>query len=230
METYDDLAAEIAFRLGRSDLSAQIPTFVAFAEKAIARRLRVRESQRVETFFTLLDGTHTPERSFISAGELRRSDNIENPLDYDAPQGIFSRSNETNQQHPGYYTVQGNKVYVRPTPDYLVWGTSDGGYLAPSGHDANAPSAWGRRTDFWMRYYSRPDPLGPTVQQNELFPTYADIYLDGALWRAHSFARNFEAANFHQGEMNTAIDALNIVNVAEAEGAKTLQITPQNVA
>ena len=59
LDTYANLKTEIANYLNRSDLTSYLDTFIDLAESRLARDLRVREMEAVDTSITTVSGTQS---------------------------------------------------------------------------------------------------------------------------------------------------------------------------
>lgn len=112
--TYTQLKTEIANYLHRTDLTAQIPTFISIAESMLFRELNVKELQ-VSVAGTTTSGYGTLPSDFGTVSRVSITyQNAARTLDYialaDAPVAVDT--------FPGKYSLENNKL--------RIWGAANG--------------------------------------------------------------------------------------------------------
>ena len=112
-DTYTELQASIARWMNRTDLGADIPTFIAHAESRIATDLRVR---KMLTSLTL--NAAAGQGAALPAGWLEfKSLGVNgNVLSYMAPELLAERGHYQPGE-PQVYTIVGGDVLLNPLPD-----------------------------------------------------------------------------------------------------------------
>lgn len=180
---YTTLVSTVADYLNRQDLTAQIPTFIQFAEADMNTRLRTREM--------IIRATTTNDDEFVRL-----------PLDY--LEGI-------NLQIVGgksplrYITldeadiVNAGQGYTSPTFYSLMNGAIE---LVP------AP-ATGVDVQIEMVYYGKITALSESNQTNWLLTKAPDVYLYGALTHAAPFLMDDQRISVFGSFYSQRIEALN---------------------
>jgi hypothetical protein len=118
LASYSDLQAEVASWLRRSDLAAEIPTFISLAEAQMNRRLRVRPMAR------RLDASWAAEyvdlpADFLAEREVSLTDGAgaRHRLAYLAPEPMDLASRSPSSGRPRFYGLYGGQVRLHPAPD-----------------------------------------------------------------------------------------------------------------
>tara|TARA_R110002124_G_scaffold1703_5_gene10519 strand:- start:339 stop:953 length:615 start_codon:yes stop_codon:yes gene_type:complete len=111
LTTNADLQAAVADWLNRSDLSAQIPDFLALAQLKINRLLSIVEQEILAEITPVSQATTLPVGTkFVISVSDSRGRNLEpvsmqEILNYEADSGSVTR-----------YSISGDKIYLAPTP------------------------------------------------------------------------------------------------------------------
>ncbi len=120
LDTYANLKTEIANYLNRSDLTSYLDTFIDLAESRIARDLRVREMEAVDTSITTVSGTqsYTLPTGYLEMRYVMYQSDPYQFLAYMSPPDFFRVYNEgEGSGTPTYYTIVSNKIYLGNMPD-----------------------------------------------------------------------------------------------------------------
>ncbi len=177
MTDFATLSADVAGFSARSDLGAQIPTFIRLAEARIAREIRVFEMQ---THFTaVIDDTGrltlpTDFLGFRHVAVAITSGISENGEATYLPPDVFFETLENAGSVVGfvpdnYYTLESGDILIQPVP---------GPGLSVS-----------LNTAYWQRFA----PLdGTTNLTNWLLTNHFDIYLTAVLAELASFEMDVE--------------------------------------
>lgn len=151
---YTTLKAAIVRRLHRSDLTAQIPDYIALAEARFARDLRVRAMEAVGTVvFAAGDASKALPADFLELRSISLDSAVPVDMRYVTPQEIVLPASDNGQSY--YYTIIGDDLYLAPVPD--------GGATVR------------------IVYYARPAALSDANPANALLTAACDVYLYGAL-------------------------------------------------
>ncbi|HVY35411.1 MAG TPA: hypothetical protein VG960_13450 [Caulobacteraceae bacterium] len=159
LDTYDGLKAEIAAWLRRSDLTSEIPGFIALAEAHMNRRLRVRPmtvrlAQTWDTEYVALPADFLSERLVkLTSGGLT-------VLRYLTPEEMDARA---ATGRPQFYGLYGGELRLHPAPDQAYGGELVYLQAVPALSDSN-PSNW-------------------------LLASHPDAYLYGALTQSAPYLR-----------------------------------------
>jgi len=160
--TYSELQASISDWLNRSDLTSQIPDFIALAEADMDRRIRHWRMERRST--ALLDTQYSAlPNDFIEPVRLSITSGDTYKLEAESQAQLLDRraqaSNATGL--PKYYALTGGTIEVFPTPsdDYTLE----------------------------MLYVSKLEPLTSSNTSNWILTYYPDCYLYGTLLHSAPF-------------------------------------------
>ena len=163
--TYTELQAEIADYLSRSDLTAQIITFISRAEVRLRRELRIREALKVVTASTTIgDSTLGLPSDYNMMRDLHIVDNPVGVLEYLSPSAFFSNTNSAQGGKPYAYTILAQEIQFSPIPDAVY--------------------------NVQMLYYAQPPFLSATNASNIFLSVCPDLLLYGALGEAEPYLMN----------------------------------------
>jgi hypothetical protein len=117
ISTYAELQTAVASWLDRSDLSANIPDFIALAEARIARRLRVRGVEERSTT-PLVSGQqyYALPSDFLQARNVQINTNPLNVLTYRTPEELDKEYPSTAGGTPRAFTIIGEEIQLKPIP------------------------------------------------------------------------------------------------------------------
>jgi len=116
--TYSDLQTSIANYLARSDLTAQIPDFITFAENRLRRELRIRQMLKSVTTATV-SGDNTVElpSDFLQVRDFVVMTNPIQPLSYSSPSALSNDPRASEVGVPKSYTILASEFQLSPYPD-----------------------------------------------------------------------------------------------------------------
>jgi len=169
LDTYANLKTEIANYLNRDDLTSYLDTFIDLAESRMARDLRLREMESVDTSTTTVSGTQSYD---LPTGYLEfRYVNLQTDpytfLTYMAPPDFMRLYNAgVGSGSPTHYTIFSNKIYLGKMPDsakVLEFG-----------------------------YFKRPTGLSDSNTTNDILTNFSDLYLYSCLAESEPFIMNDE--------------------------------------
>lgn len=189
--TYSELQSAIGNWLNRSDLTANIPDFIALAEADMDRRLRHWRMENRSTavlnsqYSTLPTDFIEPLRLFITSGDTYKMEAESQAQLLDRRAGA---ANATGR--PEYYAITSGSIEVFPSPD------SD--YTLE------------------MLYVAKSNSLSVSNTSNWILQYHADCYLYGSLVHSAPFLEEDRRLAVWGALYDKAIDAINQDN----EGAK----------
>lgn len=114
--TYVELQTAIASWLGRSDLTAQIPDFIALFEACANRRLRVRQ-QETSTNLTPSSGEVSLPSDYLAWRRVTWTGSTRVELEYVHPSYMQALYPDTPEATPRVFTIEGSTLKIRPTDD-----------------------------------------------------------------------------------------------------------------
>jgi hypothetical protein len=163
--TYSALQTTIASYLGRTDLTAMIPTFITLAEARLQRELRTRQMLKSATA-TMTGGDNTVglPTDFLEMRDLFVQGNPRMPVSYMSPSAFTRNARATESGRPVDYSVIGSEMNFAPIPD--------GAYVLE------------------MLYYYKPEVLSSTNASNVFLANYPDLLLYGSLAQAEPYLMN----------------------------------------
>lgn len=165
LTTFAGLKSSIADWLNRSDLTTQIPDFIALAEADFNAKLRIRQMEQIDTITIDSESVSVPT-GFISVRSLYilLSSN-KYVLEYITPHNMFEVKAGSTAGRPRVYTIESDNetesLRFGPSPD-----TSYTGYLS---------------------YYKAFGALSDSNTTNYILNKHPGIYLYGSLYHAANF-------------------------------------------
>ena len=165
LTTFAGLKSSIADWLNRSDLTTQIPDFIALAEADFNAKLRIRQMEQIDTITINAESVSVPT-GFISVRSLYilLSSN-KYVLEYITPHNMFEVKAGSTAGRPRVYTIESDNetesLRFGPSPD-----TSYTGYLS---------------------YYKSFGALSDSNTTNYILNKHPGIYLYGSLYHAANF-------------------------------------------
>jgi hypothetical protein len=165
LSNYSDLKTTVANYLGRSDLTAQIPTFISLAEIRLARQLRLRQMLKTVSSTTSSgDGTVGLPSDFLSVRDFYVDVSPRQPLSYLSPSAFTRDARPHESGKPVFYTQRGLEFELAPQPDtaYVVV----------------------------LLYYAKPAALSDTNASNVFMANCPDALLYAALLEAEPYIMN----------------------------------------
>jgi hypothetical protein len=162
---YSALRTTIASYLGRTDLTAMIPTFILLAEARLQRELRTRQMLKSATA-TMAGGDPTVglPTDFLEMRDLYIQGNPRMPVTYLSPSAFTRDARADESGLPVYYTVLASEFLFAPVPD-------------------------GNKT-LEMLYYYKPEALSDSNPSNVFLANYPDLLLYGSLAQAEPYLMN----------------------------------------
>jgi hypothetical protein len=118
LTTYTELKTTIANYMARTDLTAQIPDFIRFAEIRMRREVRIRQIMKMTTL-TATAGTATVNipSDFLEARDFIVNTNPAQPLTYASPSAFSRNTRTTENGKPLDYTILATQFQFAPVPD-----------------------------------------------------------------------------------------------------------------
>ncbi len=160
LDTYSGLKSAVADWLARTDLTSQIPDFIAMAEARLNRELRTREMVTQATGTVSTQVLAIPA-DFIEVVRLTLDTDTDMPLEYRPVEDAESRVAGVTSGEPKWFSVLGSEFRFYPAPD--------GTY------------------SYTLDYYRTLPALSDTNTTNWLLAKAPDVYLYGALCESAPF-------------------------------------------
>lgn len=162
---YSALQTTIANYLGRTDLTAQIPTFIQLAETRLAREIRTRLMLKSATAnMTGGDSRVAVPTDFMELRDLHIQGNPRIPVSYLSPSAFTRNARADESGKPVFYTVLQTEFDFAPIPD----------------------------TNYALEilYYAKPTQLSNSNTSNVFLANYPDALLYASLMEAEPYLIN----------------------------------------
>ena len=186
LDTYANLKTEIANYLNRTDLTSYLDTFIDLAESRMARDLRVREMESVDTSITTVAGTQSYDlpTGYLEMRYVTWQSNPYTFLAYMTPPDFFRVYNAgEGSGSPSYYTIVGSKIYLGKQPDA-----------------ANVLE---------LGFFKRPTALSSSNTTNDILTYFPDLYLYASLAESEPFLMNDERLPVWAGLYKEGVNSAN---------------------
>jgi len=198
--SYSDLKTTIANYLARSDLTTQIPDFIALAEARLSRELRTRKMLVVARADTTAGAeTLGLPNDFLEMRDVHLRTNPATSVTYLSPNAFFATARTTDSGKPVNYTILSSEIQFAPIPD-------------------TAYSAQ-------MLYYYKPPVLSDTNSSNVFLANYPDALLYAALGEAEPYLMNDARLQVWSSLYNNAVASLNDSDDASEYSGVPLQMS-----
>lgn len=166
LASYSDLVTEVGNWLNRSDLSAEIPTFVRLFEARMNRKLRTPDQELTSTITIIANQATYPVPAAIR--QIKRITTALTGLTLTPVLGGTFANTLNVSGIPEFYSIDGTTFTLMPVPDGV-----------------NSPA-----TVTVVGYNTLPALDGVTNTTNWLFASHPDAYLYGTLTEAAAFIRD----------------------------------------
>lgn len=195
LDTYANLQTAVADWLNRTDLTSQIPDFVALAEAEMKRRIRRSTTRASLTIST--DATNLPAdcAELMSVYLVSDLPTMDLPFRLGTPEQVAERRarNADVAARPDTGAIIAGQLVVAPTPDQT--------YTAE------------------IIYRTQLTPLSNSNTTNAILSEAPDAYLYGTLLQAAPYLEHEDVSPVWQQKFDNAIEQLNAVRQGEEYGA-----------
>lgn len=190
LDTYEGLIAEVANLLNKTNLNAQIPTFIRLFEAQANRRIKHYRMQGVSTF--TLDGSPRSLPCGFKGVEAFKAGNY--ALKYATPDALDDVRDAGGPWNgaPLYYTIVGDRFLFSPSAGE---------------HEAV------------LRYWQAIPSLSNTQRCNWLLEENPDVYLYGAALQAAPYLRDDDRVGMWRGFVEEAYATINADSIESQFGA-----------
>lgn len=180
---YTTLQSTIADYLARTDLSAQIPTFIQLCENRLRRDLRLRNMLKVSQT-TTTKGQPKVElpTDFIAMRDMHINTTPIQALNYYSPSNLNRDTYAYTQALPRGYTILASEIQLSPIPD--------------------------SNYTLELLYYAAPDYLSSTNPSNVFLAIAPDLLLYGSLAEAEPYLMNDDRIQTWAGLYQKGLDSL----------------------
>lgn len=200
LSNYSDLKTTVENYLGRSDLTAQIPTFIALAELRLSRQLRLRQMLKVvQTITTGGDATLGLPSDFLSMRDIYVNTNPRQPITYLSPSAFTRDARAHESGKPIFYTQRGLEFELAPKPDSTY--------------------------EVVMLYYAKPVALSDSNASNVFMANCPDALLYAALIEAEPYLMNDARI-----QTWTQLYGLAVVSIAESDNSSEYSGVPLSMS
>ena len=118
ISTYAELQTAVANFLARSDLTAQIPDFIALAEGRLSRELETRsQEKRATATLTTGDEFIALPTDMREIREVKLNTSPITVLEYKSPTALDTDYATGSSGKPQAYSIIGSELKMRPVPD-----------------------------------------------------------------------------------------------------------------
>jgi hypothetical protein len=206
LTSYSGLQTAIADWADRADLDAKIPDFIELAEARINKILRIRQMERRSQMSTIgNDAYYGLPPGWLSGRAL----SVQNAsvrgnydLEYRTPESFDQMGYDINGV-PKYYTVIGNELKLRPTPDAV--------YTVQT------------------VYYKKLDSLSDSQTGNEVLSDYPDIYLYACLLEAAVYLKDKDAAMSYGKLFEAAVTGAQDADSADRHSGGAMHVVGEQI-
>ena len=169
LDSYANLKTEIANYLNRTDLTSYLDTFIELAESRIARDLRLREMENIDTSITTVSGTQSYDlpTGYLEMRYVAYQTSPYTFLTFLAPPDFMRVYNAgEGSGTPSHYTIIGSKIYLGMQPDAAKV--------------------------LELGFFKRPTGLSSSNADNLVLTNFPDLYLYACLAESEPFIMNDE--------------------------------------
>lgn len=186
LDSYANLKTEIANYLNRTDLTSYLDTFIELAESRIARDLRLREMENIDTSITSVSGTQSYDlpTGYLEMRYVAYQTNPYTFLTFLAPPDFMRVYNAgEGSGTPSHYTIIGSKIYLGMQPDAAKV--------------------------LELGFFKRPTGLSAVNTSNDILTNFPDIYLYSCLAESEPFLMNDERLQVWASLYKEAVETAN---------------------
>ncbi len=198
--TYTDLQTSIANFLARSDLTAQIPDFIALAEASMSRELETRSQEKRVTANTVSGNEYLALPTDLrEVREIKLNTAPLTVLRYYSPVALDEQYASEGGGKPKGYSIVGDEMKLRPVPDAAY--------------------------EVEIIYIGSIEALSPTNLTNTILSRSPDAYLYGALAEAYAYLLDETRASQYMARFDKALAQIKVDNQRAHYGTGSLQIS-----
>lgn len=186
LDSYANLKTEIANYLNRTDLTSYLDTFIELAESRIARDLRLREMENIDTSITTVSGTQSYDlpTGYLEMRYVAYQTSPYTFLTFLAPPDFMRVYNAgEGSGTPSHYTIIGSKIYLGMQPDAAKV--------------------------LELGFFKRPTGLSAVNTSNDILTNFPDIYLYSCLAESEPFLMNDERLQVWASLYKEAVETAN---------------------
>lgn len=199
ISTYAELQTAVANFLGRSDLTAQIPDFIALAEGRLSRELETRsQEKRATATLTTGDEFIALPTDMREIREVKLNTSPITVLEYKSPTALDTDYATGSSGKPQAYSIIGAELKMRPVPDDT--------YTAE------------------IVYIGSLTALSDSNVTNNVLSRHPDAYLMGALSEGYIYLMDEQRAQIYDTKFTRAIAEIQKDEKRAHYGTGTLQM------
>lgn len=199
LSTFSELKTDLANWLDRSDLTAQIPSFIKLAEARISRDLKIRAMETRSTASTTAsDRTLGLPTGYLEMRNIQLNTDPITSLEYLSPEMMDRLWGGSTSGTPKTYTLIGDELFLGPAPDSVM--------------------------TIEMAYYKKFDALSSSTTTNWLLTNAPDVYLYGSLLEAAPYLQDTENLQVWQAFYQEAVQRLQLADDRDRYSGSVLRI------
>lgn len=197
--TYSELQTAVANFLARTDLTTQIPDFIALAEGRMSRELETRsQEKRATATLTVGDEFIALPTDMREIREVKLNTSPITVLEYKSPTSLDTDYASGSSGKPQAYSIVGSELKMRPVPDDT--------YTAE------------------IVYIGSLTALSDSNVTNNVLARHPDAYLAGALAEAYTYLMDEQRAQIYDTKFSRAIAEIQKDEQRAHYGTGTLQM------
>ena len=199
LANYTELQSDLANWLDRSDLTAQIPTFIKLCEARFNRELKIRAMETRSTASTVAgDRTYGLPTGYLEMRNVQINTDPITAIEYVSPEMMDRIWGGSTSGTPRTYTLIGDELFLGPAPDSVI--------------------------TLEMAYYKKFDSLSSTTATNWMITNAPDVYLYGSLLEAEPFLQNDERVPLWQAFYKESVRQLQLADDRDRYSGSVLRI------
>jgi hypothetical protein len=198
ISTYAELKTAVAEWGNRTDLTTQIPDFIALAEERINAKLRVRQMVARATT-DAAEYLDLPD-DWIEAREVKLTNSKTTVLDYYSPIALDKQFPYGGAGQPSGFTIVGSQLRLMPAPS--------GSMTAEIG------------------YYQKVPALSDSQTQNAVLTDFPRVYLYGSLVEMQNYLLDAKTLQRFEALFDEAVRVANTANKSSTHAGGSLRVTP----
>lgn len=196
---YSELKTAVANSLARTDLTSQIPDFIALAEARLSRDLETRDQEkRAQATLTSGDEFTSLPTDLREVRQVKLNTDPNTVLEYMSPVALDNTYGGTGTGRPQAFSIVGAELKLRPIPD--------------SAYTAE------------IIYIGSLAALSDTVTTNQMLTRHPDAYLTGSLVEAYLYLMDDQRAQLYDQKFTRIIEEIRKDEERSHFGTGTLQI------
>ena len=200
--TYAELQTALDNWLARTDLQSRPPEFITLAEARMNRERETRSQEKRATSALVADDPYvTLPTDVRRIRHVRLNTNPRTILGFYTPTAVDIERPSTGTGKPKMYSVVGEELYLRPTPDSTY--------------------------ELEIDYIANISALSDSNTSNTILTRYPDVYLHGALTEAFGYLMDTQRQTQHDTLFSRAITEIKLDDDRAKYGGSPLTLSTE---